>query len=476
MQLSRPRFILAISEVEWKLPCVEVFTMKPPDPSPEPNPKPTTGADTPSERRHKDRSQEHHPGTDAEHPAPPTPESTEPVSGAEVDVLVIGGGIQGAGAAQAIAAAGHSVALVERSEAAIGTSSRSSKLIHGGLRYLETFQFGLVRESLNERKILQRIAPHLVRLVPFYIPVYRGMQRGPWMIRAGLTLYALLGGLRKAARFSSIKRSRWDSLDGLDTRDLKAVFRYHDGQTDDAALCRAVLASAIELGARVEAGAKVTAAERTGDRWTVHYERNGKTHTCTARVVVNATGPWVNRLAELATPKPPMRAVDLVGGTHIEVRGTLKHGIYYTEAPTDQRAVFSIPWKGRIMVGTTEKPFEGNPSEIQPTREEIDYLLNVHRRYFPNSDGELLAAWAGLRVLPKAESAAFARPRDVTLVSDDEDQPSWVGVYGGKLTGYRHTAEEILDVIRPSLPEAARVADTATLRLPELERITVWEP
>jgi glycerol-3-phosphate dehydrogenase len=444
--------------------CVEVFAMSASAPHPD---------SLAPDRRSADRTQEQHPGTDADHPPPPTPESEKRVAGSEVDVLVIGGGIQGVGAAQAAAAEGHTVALLERSEAAIGTSSRSSKLIHGGLRYLETYQFRLVRESLNERKILQRIAPHLVRLVPFYIPVYKGMKRGPWMIRAGLTLYALLGGLRKSARFRSIPRSEWASLDGLDTKNLRAVFRYFDGQTDDAALCRAVLASAIELGALVDAGAKVIAASREGDRWRVRFVRGGEEHECFAKVIVNATGPWANRVAELADPKPPMREIDLVGGTHIEVRGTLNKGIYYTEAPEDQRAVFSIPWKGRIMVGTTEQPFTGNPSEIQPTREEIDYLLDVHRRYFPDSKGELLSAWAGLRVLPRAESDAFSRPRDVTLVGNG-DKPSWVGVYGGKLTGYRHTAEEILDEIRPSLSSAKRKADTETLRLPELERVTVW--
>ncbi|MEM8710705.1 MAG: glycerol-3-phosphate dehydrogenase/oxidase, partial [Planctomycetota bacterium] len=395
-----------------------------------------------------------------------TPESAGRVGGSEVDVLVIGGGIQGVGAAQAVAAAGNSVALLERREAAIGTSSRSSKLIHGGLRYLETFQFKLVRESLNERKILQQIAPHLVELVPFFIPVYRGMKRGPWMIRAGLTLYALLGGLRKSARFRSLPRREWDSLDGLDTRNLRAVFRYYDGQTDDAALCRAVLASAIDLGALVDAGAEVLAAVREGDRWRISFQRGGETHECLAGVIVNATGPWVNRVAELATPRPPMRGIDLVGGTHIEVEGTLAKGIYYTEAPEDQRAVFSIPWKGRIMVGTTEEPYDGDPAGVQPTRREIDYLIDVHRRYFPNSRGKLLEAWAGLRVLPQAESAAFARPRDVTLVSDSESRPSWVSVYGGKLTGYRHTAEEIYDAIRAALPPAERKADTAKLKLP----------
>ena len=418
-------------------------------------------------------ARERHPGTSASHPAPPTPESDQPASAAEVDVLVIGGGIQGAGVLQAAVAEGWSAALLERSEAAIGTSSRSSKLIHGGLRYLESFQFSLVRESLSERKILRTIAPHLVRLVPFHIPVYRGMTRGKWTIRAGLTLYALLGGLRKSARFRSLPRGEWDGLDGLDTNELKAVFRYYDGQTDDAALCRAVLASAIEIGALCEAGAQVTRIERQRERWRATYVRAGQESYVDARVVVNATGPWANRVAELARPAVPMRPVDLVAGTHIEIPGHLEKGIYYTEAPSDGRAVFSIPWKGRVLVGTTEEMFTGDPAEVRPTQRELDYLLAVHRRYFPNSDGEILESWAGLRVLPKAEGAAFDRPRDVVLHTDDEQggRATWVTVYGGKLTGYRHTAQEVLDEIRSGLSKGERRADTETLRLPVLDEV-----
>ncbi len=423
-----------------------------------------------------DPSGERHPGTTEERPAPPTPESADRVAGAEVDVLVIGGGIQGVGAAQAAAARGLSVALLERRAAAIGTSSRSSKLIHGGLRYLETYQFGLVRESLRERQILGRIAPHLVRLVPFYIPVYHGMARGPWMIRAGLTLYALLGGLRREARFRSLPAREWAGLDGLEQKGLRAVFRYYDGQTDDAALCRAVLASAIELGALVDAGATVLAAERTAGGWRVRYRRDGREEVVRARTVINATGPWINAVNALASPAPRTREVDLVAGAHIEVEGSLTRGIYYTEAPSDQRAVFSIPWKGRVMVGTTETAYTGDPSKVEPTEAEVRYLLDVHRRYFPSSEGAVLASWAGLRVLPRAEGAAFDRPRDVTLVCDDDARPSWVSVYGGKLTGYRHTAEEILEALEPSLPKGERRADTATLPLPELERVTVWDP
>lgn len=410
-------------------------------------------------------------------PAPASPRSEERAAGRELDVVVIGGGIQGAGAAQAAAAAGHSVALLERREAAIGTSSRSSKLIHGGLRYLESYQFSLVRESLAERQTLLRIAPHLVRLVPFHIPVYRGMGRGPLTIRAGLSLYAALGNLRRSARFESLPRSRWGDLDGLTTDGLRAVFRYQDGQTDDAALCRAVLASAIELGAYAEIGAEVVRIERAPGAlgWRVHYRRGAEEESLQARVVVNAAGPWVNQVATLAAPAPPTREVDLVGGTHIELSGELQRGIFYTEAPTDHRAVFSIPWRGRVMVGTTETPFTGDPAAISPTEGEIDYLHGVHRRYFPNSRGEVTDAWAGLRVLPRADGSAFSRPRDVTLLTESQDRPSWVSVYGGKLTGYRHTADRILQTVASTLGTAARRADTRTLRLPELERPTVWD-
>src|SRR5271168_3386108 len=166
----------------------------------------------------------------------------------EYDVIIIGGGIHGAGVLQAAAAAGHSALLVERRALASGTSSRSSKLIHGGLRYLESAQFALVRESLRERAIHLRIAAELVELKPFFIPVYRDTRRRPWQLKLGLWMYALLGGFGAATRFGSVPRSDWPALDGLKTQDLDAVIRYHDAQTDDALLTRAVVQSALQLG------------------------------------------------------------------------------------------------------------------------------------------------------------------------------------------------------------------------------------
>src|SRR5882757_10478223 len=183
----------------------------------------------------------------------------------EYDVVVVGGGIHGAGVLQAAAAAGHSTLLIERLGLASGTSSRSSKLIHGGLRYLESGQFALVRESLRERAIHLRIASELVQLKTFFIPVYRDTRRRPWQLKIGLWMYALLGGFDAATRFGSVPRSEWPQLGGLKTLDLDAVIRYHDAQTNDALLTRAVAKSAQGLGAELAMPATFMRAELTED-------------------------------------------------------------------------------------------------------------------------------------------------------------------------------------------------------------------
>lgn len=382
------------------------------------------------------------------------------------DVIVIGAGIQGAGVAQALAAAGRRVTLLESHSPAAGTSSRSSKLIHGGLRYLETMQLGLVFESLAERATLLRIAPHLVRLVPFHIPVFRSTSRRPRTIRAGLSLYALLGKLRQDARFSTLPKQAWPLLDGLRTEGLQAVFRYLDGQTDDAALCRAVLASAQELEATALMGAEVVAARREADRWIVSYRQGSEVQERSTRALVNAAGPWARSVLDRVRPTPVSPEIDLVAGTHIELSGSPEQGIYYTENPTDRRAVFSMPWRGHTLVGTTEKPYDGDPRAIKPTPEEVQYLLDTYRHYFPSWDGEVLGSWAGLRVLPRGKGSAFARPREVTLACDDQAKPSLITLYGGKLTGYRATADKVERRLRALLGEPVRKADTRTLRLP----------
>lgn len=386
------------------------------------------------------------------------------------DVVVVGGGIAGVGVAQAAAAAGHSVLVLEKTALAAGTSSKSSKLIHGGLRYLESYEFSLVHESLDERALLLRNAPDLVELKPFYIPIYSRTRRRPLVIRAGLTLYAILGRLRAQVRFRKVPRSDWDRLDGLTTDSLKAVFQYYDAQTDDALLTRAVMASAASLGAELVMPAELVRAELRSAGCVVHYAHGGRESTCEARVLVNAAGPWVNRVVERIEPRPRALDVELVQGTHIIVNGSVERGLYYVEVPRDGRAVFTMPWKGKTLVGTTETRFRGDPDRVQPLRAEKNYLLRVLHRHFPRYRDQLTVhdAFAGLRVLPAGPGHAFHRTREVILLSDrdsDRDPPRLLSIYGGKLTGYRATATKVLRRVEAALPSRTPVADTRRLRL-----------
>jgi glycerol-3-phosphate dehydrogenase len=392
------------------------------------------------------------------------------------DLVVIGAGIHGAGIAQAAAARGLSVMVLEQTAIASGTSSRSSKLIHGGLRYLESRQFSLVRECLRERALLLKLAPGLVELKPFYIPVYRDTARRPWVLYLGLSFYRLLGGGGPAMRFRRVPQSQWKNLDGLDTTGLEAVFQYYDAQTDDSALTNAVMRSAQRLGAQLKIPATFTGALLGESTNTVEYRYNGKTETCAAGVLVNAAGPWAQEVLGRITPAPPQLEIELVQGTHILLPGKLTQGIYYVEAE-DRRVVFVMPWKGNTLVGTTELNFQGNPGDVAPLPCEIDYLMETLCRYFPRyRTGEPIRdAIAGLRVLPLGRngtegeaSSPHARSRETVL---DLHRPEQSGttrlltVYGGKLTTYRLTAERVMAHLADALPAHAPLADTRHLEL-----------
>ena len=387
----------------------------------------------------------------------------------QYDVIVIGGGIHGAGVLQAAVAAGHSALLIERQALAAGTSSRSSKLIHGGLRYLESGQFSLVRESLRERAIHLRIASELVALKPFYIPVYRDTRRRPWQLKIGLWIYALLGGFDAATRFGTVPKSEWPQLDGLKTLDLDAVIRYHDAQTNDALLTRAVVKSALSLGAELAMPARYSRAVLAGDGVTVTYTAGGATVECKARVLVNAAGPWAMQAARAVEPAIPVPDVDLVQGTHIVIPHPLTAGIYYVESPTDGRAVFVMPWGGATLIGTTETPYRGDPDDVHPLPAEEEYLLAVVRHYFPALSSltreDITERFAGLRVLPAATQAAFDRSRETIFTTDRDVRPRVLCVYGGKLTGWRAAAAHVMQRISPSLPAAVRRAETDLLIL-----------
>lgn len=382
------------------------------------------------------------------------------------DLLVIGGGIHGAGIAQAGAAAGHRVLLLEQAALAHGTSSRSSKLIHGGLRYLESGQVRLVYESLRERAILLRIAPALVHRVPFHIPIYANTRRRAWQIGVGLGAYAALAGLREIARFSRLPRAHWAALDGLNTTGLQTVFRYHDAQTDDAALTRAVMASAQSLGAELALPAQFLAAQVDAEGCSVQYRQHERQHECRARVVINASGAWATDVLARFTPQPPMPAIERVRGSHIVLPGRLHQGVYYLEAPADQRAVFAMPYGDDTLLGTTEITHSGNVDAVQASAEECAYLRAVAEHYFDRWRGVApLTSFAGLRVLPAADGGAFHRSRETLLLADDPRRPRVLSVLGGKLTTYRATAEKVMRRLAPQLPQRTARADTRVLML-----------
>ena len=382
------------------------------------------------------------------------------------DVIVVGGGILGAGLLQGCAARGWRTLGIEREGIAAQTSSRSSKLIHGGLRYLETAQFSLVRESLRERRILRRIAPGLVDLVPFHIPVYRGARRGPWLIRSGLSLYALLGGCHRENRFRSLPEEEWSSLDGITTEGMRAIYRYWDGQTDDAALTAAVITSARALGAEFHAPAEFLRAERTDRLHHVTYRCGEGEEHASAPVLLLAAGPWLNEARARCSPPLPEITVDLIQGTHIEVAGELSGGIYYLEALVDQRPMFVMPWRGRTLVGTTEKRRE-HATECAASDEEIEYLTQTFAHYFPERDATVLEAWAGLRVLESADGAANRRSREAIIDQVEIGDTALLSIAGGKLTGYRALAEERIRAFERFLPRVPPLERTDQIPLTE---------
>jgi glycerol-3-phosphate dehydrogenase len=383
------------------------------------------------------------------------------------DIVVIGGGIHGAGSAQAAAAAGYSVLLLEKNNLAYGSSSRSSKLIHGGLRYLENAQFHLVHECLQERHLLARLAPDLVYLERFYIPVYESSSRSRLKLLTGLSLYAILGGLKKSAHFHQLSKNQWPMLDGLKQQDLKAVYQYYDGRTDDSALTRAVMNSAIELGGEAIIPAEFVSAECGHDSVHITYLESGIKKYCQAGAVINATGAWINSVLEKITPARPAMNIDLVQGTHLVLDDMrLKHCFYF-EAPQDTRAIFLLPWKNKTLLGTTETTFSGQPDKVIPLQNEKDYLLDVVRHYFPdystnNKTLNVVDEFAGLRVLPAGNVSDFNKPRDTVLYRSHDRV---VNIYGGKLTTYRLTAERIIKKLHSILPAKKEKASTRNIML-----------
>lgn len=411
----------------------------------------------------------------------------------DCDLVVIGGGIQGAGVAQAAAAKGYTVHLLERGQFGEATSSQSSKLIHGGLRYLETAQLSLVKECLRERQILLEIAPHLVRLEPIHIPVYnklirnsannsetntalsppcnrsrKGNQRPGWQIRFGLWLYDRLAG-NHAPKHSQLSSTDIARLNQLNTQRVKQVYRYYDAQTDDLALTRAVMLSAQSLGAHCEQAAEVTQIDIGDSPSTVTYQQSGREHQLRCRLIINCSGPWINQVLARTTPKPTPIALELVQGSHLLLSGTGIQQHFYVQHPTDKRAIFVLPWQGQLLLGTTETSIN-SATEMGCSLHEEAYLLSALHHYFTCRDYHIERRFCGIRVLPQTTQEAFSRPRDTLIkatYATDQTQLKLLTVAGGKLTTYRSTAEKVLQQISGHLPTTTPIANTATLKLPQ---------
>ncbi|TNF36969.1 MAG: FAD-dependent oxidoreductase [Gammaproteobacteria bacterium] len=366
------------------------------------------------------------------------------------DLIIIGGGIHGAACARLCADSGYKVLVLEQyAQPGLATSSKSSKLIHGGLRYLESGQFRLVRECLLERDYLLKEYPELVKFVPFHIPVYAHTRRPPWIIRLGLLIYSLFSG----KGFSTIKKSHWQELDQLKTDQLKTVFQYYDAQTNDQLLTQAVMQDAQALGAELITEARFHSARCDANACHVRYEHENATREVTGKLLINTSGPWVNQVLQAIEPRPSMLEIELVLGTHIEIARPLHHGMYYLEAPQDQRAVFVMPWQNNTLIGTTETLFHDIPENTSPPAADIEYLLSVYNHYFSPAitPADIVNSFAGLRVLPAARDSAFHRPRDTIIHHDNRDNPRVFSLYGGKLTAHRATARQLLRCIQPLL-------------------------
>jgi glycerol-3-phosphate dehydrogenase len=380
------------------------------------------------------------------------------------DLLVVGGGINGAGIARDAAGRGLSVLLVEAGDLAAATSSASSKLIHGGLRYLEHYEFRLVAEALAERETLLRVAAHLTTPLRFVMPHVPEL-RPRWMIRLGLFLYDHL------ARRSLLPGSRRVRLDttpyGNGLRpDLRHGFLYSDCRVDDARLVIANVADAAARGARILTRTECLHARRSGGRWLARLSNGAEVG---ARAIANAAGPWVKEVLNARLGQPSEDAVRLVQGSHIVLPRLYEGEHAFILQNDDRRVVFLIPFEERFtLVGTTDVPLEGGLAEVRATDEEVDYLCRAASRYLahPVHPAEVLWRYAGVRPLyDDGTSDPSAVTRDYTLRLDDEAGVPVLSVFGGKITTYRRLAEHALEKLAPYFP-AAKGEWTAGAPLP----------
>jgi glycerol-3-phosphate dehydrogenase len=393
------------------------------------------------------------------------------------DLLVIGGGVVGTGIAVDAASRGLRVALVERDDFGSGTSSRSTKLLHGGVRYLPQLQFRLVRESLKEQKVLARIADYLYEPFDFVIPVYKG--RGfadaptwarhpaifPIALRLGLWFYDRLGsrGRLKTKRKVSVAELR-ERFPRIRTTGLRHGVVYQDAQTDDARLTVMLAATAVEHGGVAANFVEATAIRHLGNRYDIDLldRISGRTWTVQARSIISATGAFAPPPGSGADPVPLV----LSKGAHLTLKADeigLTDAALVLPETEDERVMFLVPWRGYAVVGTTDTPYEDDPEHPLTEMDDVAYMVRHVEEYLEVDDVDILSSWSGLRVLagkPGEETSKASREHVLAELS-----PGYVQVAGGKLTGYRHIAEDAVDRVTKHLGEKGLKSRTGHVRI-----------
>jgi glycerol-3-phosphate dehydrogenase len=372
------------------------------------------------------------------------------------DLAIIGGGVNGCGIARDAAGRGNSVFLCEMNDLASGTSSWSTKLVHGGLRYLEYYEFRLVREALIEREILWHIAPHIIRPLRFVLPHHDGL-RPAWLLRLGLFLYDHIGGRHLLPPTRSVDLSRDEVGKPLVPDRYTKGFEYSDCFVDDARLVVLTARDAADRGAEIRTRTRAVQISQQDGIWQVAVENasSGKRSTIRARVLVNAGGPWVEQVLALGSGVNARARVRLVQGSHIVVRKLYEHDRAYMFQNSDGRIVFVIPYQDDFtLIGTTDRDYHGDPAKVKASIGEIRYLCDSVSEYLakPVRPEDVVWTYAGVRPLyDDGASEARAATREYVFELDTPGGAPLLSIYGGKITTHRRLAEEVLEKLAPFL-------------------------
>jgi glycerol-3-phosphate dehydrogenase len=377
------------------------------------------------------------------------------------DLAIIGGGINGCGIARDAAGRGLSVHLSEMNDLASGTSSWSTKLIHGGLRYLEYYEFRLVREALIERERLWKIAPHIIRPLRFVLPYHTGL-RPASVLRLGLFLYDYIGGRKLLPATRTLDLGRDAAGAPLRPGMFRKGFEYSDCWVDDARLVALNARDAAARGATIATQSRVVSASREDGLWSVTVERRdtGARETIRARALVNAAGPWVANVLNGALGSNSRAKVRQVQGSHIVVKRIFDHDRAYIFQNADGRIIFAIPYEQDFtLIGTTDRDYSGDPADVKATPEEIQYLCDAASEYFarPVTPEQVVWTYSGVRPLyDDGASDAKAATRDYVFeVEAQSGQAPLLSIFGGKITTYRRLAEEALEKLAAHLPQVS---------------------